>query len=313
MLPIKIGFPEHFLEEEKRSGYTVSAEMKKIWLVELDLLNEFIRVCDKYGLKYYAAGGTILGAVRHQGFIPWDDDIDLMMFRSEYNRLCEIASSEFSHPYFFQTEETDPGSFRGHAQLRNSETTGMLNHEYGKIDSINMGIFIDIFPLDNVPDEETERKKLFTELTRKRNLPRLLVKALYSYKFQFRRNVLKLLVEFLKLYYFKVFFTKQQILVKCKTSYLEYEKSAVAYNNCHSSKVVLTPIYRERFVMDKKDLTALEYVPFEMLKLPIPLGYENILNHTYGNWRKFVVGTSEHGGVFFDPDKPYTKYLKNNK
>ena len=128
-LPIKIHLPDGFLDEEIRNGYTISHEMKEIWAVELDLLVEFDRVCKENGLKYFASCGTKLGAVRHHGFIPWDDDVDVMMLRDEYDKLCKIAPQLFAYPYFFQTEETDKGSARGHAQLRNSKTTAILKSE----------------------------------------------------------------------------------------------------------------------------------------------------------------------------------------
>ena len=310
MVKLNINIPESFYKEEIRDGYKVSSKMKKVWAVELDLLNEFMRVCEKHKLKFYAAGGTILGAVRHKGFIPWDDDIDLMMPRCEYNRLCEIAPKEFSHPYFFQTNDTDPGSLRGHAQLRNSETTGILKNEFGNTDSINMGIFIDIFPLDNVPDGEFERNSYLKELSSLLCIPRFIMQSLHTYKLRFRRNLIFLFWDFLKYLYYRSFYSKRQILDKCKSAYVKYEKMATIYNTRSSQKFVLTPIYIERFVMDKADFSGVEYGAFEMLRLPMPSGYENILNHTYGNWKKFVVGTSEHGGVIFDTEKSYTEYIK---
>ena len=119
---IKLKLADDFFKEEVRNDYTVSPKMKKIWAVELDLLDQLDRVCQKYDIPWYLSGGSLLGAVRHHGYIPWDDDIDLMMYRKDFDRLCEVAEDEFAEPYFFQTEETDPGAMRGHAQLRNSST-----------------------------------------------------------------------------------------------------------------------------------------------------------------------------------------------
>lgn len=85
---------DDFLKEENRDGYIVSPLMKKVWSVELDLLSELDRVCKKYDIKYYAAFGTLLGAVRNKGFIPWDDDIDVCMLRDDYARLKEVAKDE---------------------------------------------------------------------------------------------------------------------------------------------------------------------------------------------------------------------------
>ena len=94
MLNIKLELPEGFLEEEERDGYLVSAEMKKIWAVELDLLNEFMRVCKEHDIRWFADGGTILGAIRHNGMIPWDDDIDVCMYREDYEKLCSFDMNE---------------------------------------------------------------------------------------------------------------------------------------------------------------------------------------------------------------------------
>ena len=155
-LPIKTDLPDGFLNEEVRCEYTVTSSIKAVWAVELDLYNELRRVCDKYNLMLLASGGTILGAARHSGFIPWDDDMDFTMSRKDYIKLCEVAKTEFQSPYFWQTEETDAKSCRGHGQLRNSNTTAILDKEKN-ICKFNQGIFIDVFPLDNVPDDDDVR------------------------------------------------------------------------------------------------------------------------------------------------------------
>ena len=95
-LPIKIDLPKNFLEPEVRSGYEVSSKLKKICAVELDLVNDLKRVCDKNGIRFMLAYGTLIGAVRHKGFIPWDDDFDVWICREEFEKLCRIAEHEFS-------------------------------------------------------------------------------------------------------------------------------------------------------------------------------------------------------------------------
>ena len=79
--------PEEFYKEEVRNDYKISSEMKKIWSIELDLFNQLDRICKKHNITYYADGGTLLGAVRHHGFIPWDDDMDFMMYRDDFEKL----------------------------------------------------------------------------------------------------------------------------------------------------------------------------------------------------------------------------------
>ena len=93
---------DDFLREEIICGYKVSTKMKKIWAVQLDLVLQLKRVCEKYNLRYFMYAGTLIGAVRHQGYIPWDDDLDIIMPRADYDKLKAVAETEFQ-------ERTDPG------------------------------------------------------------------------------------------------------------------------------------------------------------------------------------------------------------
>ena len=100
MVDLNLEFPNGWFDEEGRCGFNVDRQRKEIWAVELDLLAEIQRVCKKYNIQYFADGGTILGTIRHKGFIPWDDDIDIAMFRDQYVKFCSIAKDEFKSPYF---------------------------------------------------------------------------------------------------------------------------------------------------------------------------------------------------------------------
>ena len=164
MVDLKIQLPEGFLDEEVRCGYLVNHEMKKAWAVMLDLLAEFDRVCKKHNIRYFASGGTMLGAVRHKGFIPWDDDIDVMMERTDYEKLCKVGPSEFKHPYFLQNKYTDPECPDIMSKLRNSETTAFFGVEEHGFMKYNKGIFMDIFPLDKIPDNIEIQKQFYDDL-----------------------------------------------------------------------------------------------------------------------------------------------------
>ena len=113
-----------FYKEEIRCGWRVDEKTKKVWAVQLEMLDEVERICKKYGLKYFADSGTLIGAVRHQGYIPWDDDIDLVMLREDYETFLKVAPGELKEYLVLQTPYREKNYLRAHAQLRNSRTTG---------------------------------------------------------------------------------------------------------------------------------------------------------------------------------------------
>ncbi len=133
--------------------------LRKLQLAELDILKEVDRVCRKHNLRYYVVGGTLIGAVRHKGFIPWDDDIDISMPRKDFDKLMEIAKDEFPEDLFMQTKGTDKGCYFYYAKLRRTGTYfGENKFEHT---TLHKGIFIDIFPLDYIPDSEALQKFFF--------------------------------------------------------------------------------------------------------------------------------------------------------
>lgn len=137
-------------------------KLEQIQNIECMLLNEFARVCKENNLQWFADSGTLLGAIRHKGFIPWDDDVDVVMPRKDYNRLIELGNSIFKEPFFLQTYKTDKEcSFN--IQLRYTQSTKIRSFELsefyrpqGKKFSSNKGIAMDICPIDHVPASDKE-------------------------------------------------------------------------------------------------------------------------------------------------------------
>lgn len=117
--------------------------------LELNMVKEFVRICDKYGLKYFMAGGTFLGAVRHKGFIPWDDDIDLGMYRNDYDKFLEIAETELSYPYKIQTYQNTESH---HYYFSHIIDLRYKVKRLGSIDKREEYVWIDIFPYDGLPN-----------------------------------------------------------------------------------------------------------------------------------------------------------------
>ena len=132
-------------------------QLRELQLIELEMLIEVDRICKKCNIKYAIAGGTLLGAVRHQGFIPWDDDADVGMLREEYEKFRMACETELDHTrFYFQDNRNTEGYRWGYGKLRRKNTIFLREHQEHM--PYEQGVFIDIFPRDSVPDGTFARK-----------------------------------------------------------------------------------------------------------------------------------------------------------
>lgn len=137
-------------------------QLKKIHSIEMDILSEVDRICKKYDIKYSLAYGTLLGAVRHKGFIPWDDDVDIWMLREDYVRFSKICATELSEKFFYQSYDTDPEYYYLYNKIRVNGT--VFKESFLANKKIHHGIYIDIFPIDYVPESSILRKLQYCKL-----------------------------------------------------------------------------------------------------------------------------------------------------
>lgn len=293
VLPIQIALVENFFQQEKRLDFLVTASRKKHWALLLDLLVEFDRVCKKNDLTYFLDSGTLLGAVRHKGFIPWDDDIDVIMLRSDYEKLCRIATTEFIEPYFWQTNYTDPGSARRHGQLRNSQTTAILKDEMvgnRPLALFNQGMFLDVFILDEVPDNDDELRFFQQNLQKHINILWELKMLYNTYREPWIANALD-----------------QEMRI--------FDKEVTRYNNTGQSRVAnisLSPMRSPATLFPKEFFSGAIDYPFEQYKFPCPKQANKILTGYYGNWEEPKKNSGWHGELFIDLENSYKKYLVNS-
>lgn len=136
--------------------------LKKLHECELEILNEIQRVCEKYDIKFFLIGGTLLGSVRHGGFIPWDDDIDIAMLRRDYDRFLKIAGKELDGHFFLQTSCNDKTYPKGFAKVRKKGTAFVQKVIEGVETSHE--IYVDIFPYDFVRKNGGELVRTKTKL-----------------------------------------------------------------------------------------------------------------------------------------------------
>lgn len=258
---------------------TSTWEIKDLQNILLEVLLEMDRVCKKNDIKYTLFAGTLLGAVRHQGFIPWDDDIDVCMLRSEYEKFIKVCETDLDARYFLQTYETDKENYKQLARLKKNDTF-VLQPVYSLF-NIHQGIGISIMPLDKVkPDTfvgEVHRSvyQFFHRFFYVLNTSR-------SKKFCLKMNTQIKRVYRLMIHYFTY------IIPKACTDYFHtriartFEKSDSQYVT-HLTNGATKKRFKA-YLVKIKDMEDTIDGNFEGFKLPIPRNYDEILTRLYGDY-----------------------------
>lgn len=246
--------------------------LEKVHIVQLHMALEVKRICMKHDIKYSIIAGTLLGAVRHKGFIPWDDDLDIGMTRENYDRFIKVCKQELSDVYFLQTWETDSGFALPIAKLRKNGTRFVEKNSSDA--SLHSGIYIDIFPFDNVPKGSFRRllQDRSTYLLKRILLIRLNYRVWEDNEFvkKMLYKTLGLLSRFLTINQIKNFLYKQMIANNSKDS-----KKKVTFGGAYGYK---------KESIKKEWLENLIEIDFDNVKLSAPVNYEEYLTYFYGDY-----------------------------
>lgn len=283
-----------FLDEEIRCEYKVESWRKKLWQIEIDLFMVFDDICKKYDIEYFFIAGSALGATRHKGFIPWDDDIDIGMLRPELDKFLAVAENHLPQNVFLSTGNNEDKRFDGLIRLRDKNSTGVIVDEVFK--DCNKGVFIELYPFDNVPNSRLLRKiQAFKS--------RFYYHALCSYCY--RKKGFK-----------EALFRSYTNLFSYNKVYRKYIKNCTKYNKKNTIYVdtPALPMYQkgEINLYFYSDVKETEYVDFEYIKVKIPKGNDRCLKIMFGDYMQLPPieerGAHHNQYVYYDPYKSYNEY-----
>lgn len=286
---------------EKRCGFDVTDNRVLLWQSEMKMLQWLEKVCSKYSITYFLIGGSEIGAVRHKGFIPWDDDIDIGMLRKDFEVLLRVWKDELPEDYEFQYRFIEKNeAWCNLCRLRDRNTTGIIDNQIGK--DIVHGAFIEIYAYDNLPDDRGKQLKMAKEMN---CLIQILQNRLGQKKL--RGWKMKMLALF---YRSKSVEEIDRIIDKCCKTYAEQTTRNVGTLMC--PQYVLSGAE----VLLREDVEETILVPFETVSARIPKGFHRCLTKQYGDYMELPPieqrGTHHSTKVFYDPTVSYQNYKEKN-
>lgn len=271
----------------------------------LELLVEFDRVCMKNDIKYSLAFGTLLGAERHGGFIPWDDDVDILMDRYNYELFCKRCDEDLGNEYFLQTKNSDKNYVYNISRLRKRNTTYIL--EKWKDSGIHQGVYIDIFPIDHIPNGRLAKAI-------QRHLIILLSVVRISRNPVIFWNGKKELGGIKK----SIVYGLSCLLPQVVCGRIE-DRVITKYNNIPTNMVgciceggVLYKMTKDMMPFRSEFLNEYSKVKFEGREFLSVKDHKGILEHWYGDWRvlpPIEERKSDHNPLVFDAENDYSNYV----
>ena len=272
--------------------------MTTLQRIQYEIFVQFIQVCETLNLTYYLVCGSALGAAKYNGFIPWDDDLDVALIRSEYDTFCREAPHLLPEHYFVQTYMSEPAYPNLFCKIRDSRTTFI--EKSVKHLNLNHGVYIDVFPLDGYPADKKEAKHL-ERIKKVINLQRLCALELNSRQ---KKSTWAFILIGRCLGFHKYMYAK---LLKLEEEISKYPTSSSEIWCNHGNWQ-----------------GVLEYAPkwhycngtwanFEGLKVRIPKDYDAYLTQKYGDWRADLPEDQKVGHHYYevcDLTRPYTDYIE---
>ena len=291
-------FPKEYFYDEVREGFYISGMMKRSWAAQIQVLDEVDRECKKFGVKWFADCGTLLGAVRHGGFVPWDDDLDICMLRDDYQKFHKYVVPNLPKEYEVMTYECGE-YWQMITRVVNRGGISFRDEDLERFHGFPYACGIDVFVLDYLapdPGEEEVRRKLVNTILSIGSFPgidgddppqeglELIRMAEETCKVKLdRKNNLR------------------------KQLYALAEQLSCLYPSKGAKEVVLMPFWcsAHDHKYSIKDMENLTVIPFECGMINVPAGYDNALKVEYGDYLKIHKGGGLHNYPLYQAQEDY--------
>lgn len=268
-------FNDEYYKEQNRDGFIVSQDMKRVWAAQLEVLQEVKRVCNILNIHFFADWGTLLGAVRHKGFIPWDDDMDIAMLRKDYMRFLSEAPALLEKYYEIKSVYNDPTDDTIKARIINGRHINFEPDFLSKFHGCPYVVGIDIFPVDNITEDKDRLDKQISGL-------RFLLKMVQSIPEEapYSDDVLELMRKVENTFGIPIDYNNRLRHELKKI----YDIVCAIYQNEKTEEVCSMIDFAEGWDYHAKrewyeDICEL---PFENTTIPVPAGYDGLLRIKYG-------------------------------
>ena len=293
----ELEFSADFFKTEVRDGFEIQAMMKRAWAAQMEVLHVVAGVCKNNGIRYFADGGTLLGAVRHKGMIPWDDDIDICVVREEYNRLIQVLPKALPHGFvvagmYADSERLQKAAFVPHLRVIADETLWNFNDYMRYFHGFPyQRVGIDIFPMDYISRDigitNVQKQIIRLGIETLRDWNKLEANGMldeYVNGFQKLCNVSFDNVNNVKNYMWKII---------DKISSISYREEADYITN------IFYWLDNDNYKMKKECYDYTIELPFENMNIVAPEMYDEVLRAEYGDYMVPVKGAADHDYPFY--------------
>lgn len=292
-----MNFAEEFFKREIRDGFEIDEMMKRAWAAQMEVLLVIDDVCRRNGIQYFAYGGTLLGAVRHQGFVPWDDDIDICMKRDAYDKLIKILPKELPYGFvvagmYADGERLQNAAYVPHLRVIADETLWNFNDYMKRFHGFPyQRVGIDIFSFDAIPKDEKQANW-------QKDIIRYGIPLLRDWEiFEKQQKLEEVIQGFEQL-------SGMQVPRGVGSQNWIWRMLDAVSSLCNIADAEELTKYnvwitREGFRFKKEWFEEVMYLPFEGIEMPVPVKYDAFLSVLYGDYMTPKQGAADHDYPFY--------------